>query len=74
MYQKHNAVAEYLRQLEYLLHSGFELKEVGSNSKLSLQKWHTLGENCFVSPKICLADEKLNNMIKEEKLSSRIWK
>lgn len=27
------------------------------------------GINCFISPKICLADEKLNNMIEEERLS-----
>lgn len=28
-----------------------------------------LGENCFVSLKTCLADEKLNNTIEEEKQS-----
>lgn len=40
--------------------------------KPSRQKWHSLGENCFVNPKICLADRKLNNMIEEGKLSE--WK
>lgn len=48
----------------------FELRgKDRSRKKPSLQKWYTLGGNCFASPKTCSADEKLNKMIEEEKLS-----
>lgn len=48
----------------------FELKDVGRvNGKPSLQKWHGLGKNCFVCPQICLANEKLGNVIAEENQS-----
>ena len=55
---KHNAIAEYLRQLS-IYHIQIFWAEGGRqvNGKLSLQKWHMQGENCFISPKICLADE-----------------
>lgn len=66
---KHTARVAYLKQLNtaWLCFWAKEHRQV--NRKPSLEKWHTLGENCFISPKICSADEKLNNMMEAEKLS-----